>query len=187
MNGVSGAGSAQQSLMMQLLQQQQGGLSGGGFQGPPPEIQAQFQSAAESLGIDGSQLASLRGEIETAVQDAMKSFDGSGSPKEAISSAINGVLEENGIDAEEFKAQMQDIMSASGFQPPAGFGSGFGGGFGQIQGASFDATSQQADLLSQIFGDSDDTDSAESSQSSSFNIADYFRQLPAGSLLNTSA
>lgn len=183
MSAVYGAGSAQQSSMLQYLQQQQGGsfqlpnLQSAGIQKPS---EAQIQSAAESLGIDPSEFTALRGELESAVQGALEDFDGSGDPREAISSAVNSVLDANGIDADAFKAQMEDLKSAAGFQPPQG---GFGN-FGGIQTSGYDSAQQQSDLISQLFGNEEDD---KNTSSGSFNIADYFSSLPAGSLVNTSA
>lgn len=166
MNGVAGLGSVQQSALMQQIQQT---LRGGGMPEPPAEMQAQFRSAAEAAGLDPSQLAGLRGDIESAVQSALQGFDGSGSPREAIEGAITGVLEDNGIDAGAFKEQLK---SAMGGAAPGAFG-GFALGGDQSSGDLL------GELLDDLGGDAESSDA--------LSIAEFLRGLPSGSLINRSA
>jgi hypothetical protein len=90
----------------------------------------QFEAAAEEAGLDTDTLSDLKDEIQTAVSDAIANYDESTSSTsldETITSAVEGVLEENGLDAEDIETRlqnvmesMQDNMSAAGGPPPGG-------------------------------------------------------------------
>jgi hypothetical protein len=182
MSGISSIGSSNQSALLQQLRQRQGSGSpqgAGGFPEPPKEFKAKFESAAQAAGIDTKQLAGLQDQIQSAVQGALESSDGSSDPREAVESAINGVLKDNGIDADELKTKLDSVFEKLGAPKPGTF-SGVGG-FGATNGKSADST--KSDLLSQLLKslDSNNQDSGGSS------ILSSIRSLPPGALVDAEA
>jgi hypothetical protein len=183
MSSVSSISAGSSQLIQQLRSQVQSG-------GAPPrptaqqraEFESKFQSAAQDTGLDLSSFADIQDKIQTAVQDKVSSSNGQLS-KDDLESTINGVLEENGIDAEEFKSKLGQVFDKMGMPKPGegGFGGpgGIGGGFG---GAGSIDSSQQ-DLINQLFGGDDESED----QSESTSISDYFRNLPKGSLVDANA
>lgn len=162
MSSVSSISAGSSQLIQQLRSQVQSG-------GAPPrptaqqraEFESKFQSAAQDAGLDLSSFADIQDKIQTAVQDKVSSSNGQLS-KDDLESTINGVLEENGIDAEQFKSKLGQVFDKmgmpkpgqGGFGGPGGIGGGFGGGFG---GAGSIDSSQQ-DLINQLFGGKNDGD-----------------------------
>ena len=122
--------------------------------GPPPGAQEQFTSVAESFGLSSAEASSLFGEIDSVIQGAIES----GASRADVQSSIESILEENGIDADEFKAQMDEAFAASGKRPPQGRRPGFGG-----------------------------DDSNDDSSSVALSIAESIKNLPTGSLLDFDA
>lgn len=159
MNAVSAAGSIQQSSISELLKGQRSG--GGNAPPPPPPSEEAFASVGESLGLGASEVASLRGEIESAVKDALSRFDGSGSRKDAVSSAVNSVLEANGIDPQAFKSAMEKLRGSDGARAPR------------------PNVAQSQQPSDQLFFDSSENESSS--------LVGSFRSLPTGSLINISA
>lgn len=183
---MSGSISSVSGFNPAAMMKRMGGAGGlGGMQGmqPPKEMQqqfeAQFQKAAKEAGVDSSQFANIGGQI----QDALKNVDLSSSddPQATIESTINGVLEKNGVDAEQFKADFQKVMDK---MPKPDFAK-MSGGFGGVGGTSgtYSASSSQQDqlekLLDSLFkGD----DKGQNSQ-----IASFFSQASSGTFLDTAA
>lgn len=106
---VQGLGGMQQIAQMLM----NSGMGGAGTLpqglpqgGPPSEISSITNDQGESL-LD------IRGELQSAVKDAMQNFDGSGDVRSTIEGAITSTLEEHGFDPEEVKGAMED----SGFRP----------------------------------------------------------------------
>lgn len=156
MSTVSGVGSSATAYATQALQQPQRQRPSG----PPPEFQQQFTSIAESFGLDSTEASSLMSDIDSVMQDAFQS----GASREDVESSIASVLEEHGIDAEEFKAKMDAAFKASGQRPPSG---------------------------PPPFPTSDDADSTDASEadtsSIALDIAKALKNLPAGSVLDVAA
>jgi hypothetical protein len=171
MSSVSSISAGSSQLIQQLRSQVQSG-------GTPPrptaqqraEFESKFQSAAQDAGLDLSSFADIQDKIQTAVQDKVSSSNGQLS-KDDLESTINGVLEENGIDAEEFKSKLGQVFDKMGMPKP---GEGGFGGAGSID-------SSQQDLINQLFGGEDD------SEDQSGSISEYFRNLPKGSLVDANA
>jgi|GEM_PF-6897698 len=179
---ISSASGFNPAAMMQRM----GGAGGiGGMKGmqPPKEMQqqieAQFKKAADAAGVDSSQFAEMGGKI----QDALKNVDLSASddPQATIESTINSVLQENGIDAEQFKADFQKVMDKMPKPDFAKMSAGFGGVSGS--GGTYSASSSQQDqlqkLLDQLFKDNDENQNSQ--------IASFFSQASSGTFLDTAA
>lgn len=162
MSAISSIGSLDQTLLMQQVQQQ---MESGppemanGMTGPPPMSgqgppgETQFVSVAESFGLDSEEAESLHSDVQTAVQEALDGLAEGEDPRAAIETAIGGVMEEYGIDAEAFKAEMESQM---GGPPPGGPGGG-------MSGVTYDPQTMQSDLLSSLLeGDEDDSSSSSS-------------------------
>jgi hypothetical protein len=136
------------------------------------KFEAKFESAAKDAGFDVGQLKDLRSQIETAVKDASANST-SGDIKGDIESAINGVLEDNGIDPAEFKEKMGGVFEKMGMPKPGS--AGFGGGGGYSAGG-LSVNGNQSELLSKLLsllgGDSSGS---------------IFGNLPAGSLVDAAA
>lgn len=158
MSTISGVSSSAQAYTLQAAQTHQRPA------GPPPEIKQQFSTVAESFGLSSSDAASLMSEIDSVMQDAMQN----GASRESVESSIGAILEERGIDAEEFKSKVDEAFANAGMRPPA---------------PSFGTDS--SDLLDTILGEDDD--SASGSSSLAMSIAESLKNLPAGSFLNLSA
>ncbi|MEZ6317262.1 MAG: hypothetical protein R3B49_00715 [Phycisphaerales bacterium] len=165
MSTVSGVGTNQSWLLQQLQNSQSSqGVSGAGARpegpppGPPPEVQEAIESAAEDAGLDSSQIADLRAQIEEAVAAARESGEG----PEAVKSAVDGVLEDAGIDVEALNAQLSGMK---GPPPPPSE---------DYQGASSSAA------LDALFGDSEETDASST-------LLEMLRNLPSGSLYDVEA
>jgi hypothetical protein len=151
-----------------------GSMRGGSMPQPSAEMrqkfEAKFESAAKGAGFDVNQLKDLRSQIESAVQEAASGV--TGDPRSAVESAINGVLEDNGIDPAEFKDKMGAVFEKMGMPTPGS--AGFGGGGYSAQGASINGN--QNELLSKLI--------ASLSGDSSGGL---FANLPAGSLVDAAA
>lgn len=111
MSTITSVGSSASIYQAQSLQQPRQRPAG-----PPPGAQEQFSNVAESFGLSSSEASSLFGEIDSIMQDAATS----GASREEVQSSIASLLEENGIDADEFKAKMDEAFAASGQRPPKG-------------------------------------------------------------------
>ena len=171
MSAIQSVGSPNLAALQQRLQQ------GGGpapFERPPPELQAQFRSFAESAGIDPSQLGDLQEQIRSAV-DTVRGADGSIDPRD-VKEAVSGVLNDNGIDPEQLRSQLQGVFQQAGFSPAAGLQ-----GFPSLG----EAAGTQQDLLDALFADDDDT--AESNGDDAVSLLQLLENLPKGSLVNTAA
>lgn len=82
--------------------------------GPPPGFDEALESAAEQVGLDPTEIADLRTQIEDAISGARESGEG----REAVKAAVDSVLEDNGIDVSAFKAQLEAVREKMG-TPPA--------------------------------------------------------------------
>lgn len=90
---------------------------------PPPmdeSRQAEFISnivaATEESGADAESLEGLEEAIQAAIDDATQDADGSTDPRQSVQEAIDGVLEERGVDLEAFREKLQARMGP----PPGG-------------------------------------------------------------------
>ncbi len=94
-------------------------------QGPPQQRrEEQLASALESIGVDDSTAASVLEEIDEAIS-ALESESSSGTTsRAAFRSAVNEVLEANGIDS----AAVEEAIQASGAEGPSRSGGPSGGG-----------------------------------------------------------
>jgi len=185
MSAISNVGSSSTLQILQQLSSRQssGAQASCGFPQPSAEVKAQFESAAQRAGIDTAQFSELRGQIDTAIQSAVEGLDGSTDPQAAIESAINGVLEENGIDAEDFNSKLNSVFSELGVPSPGSFGAGGIYAKPGSSSAGYSADQSQTDLLNALFGSDEDSESDSSGSS----IAQAIRNLPVGSLYDAEA
>lgn len=75
---------------------------------PPPEFTKAIESAAEQAGLDASQIADLRKDIEEALQN-VKPGD-----RDAAREAVAGVLDKHGIDADALKTKLAEMRQTLG-------------------------------------------------------------------------
>lgn len=185
MSAISNVGSSSTLQILQQLSSRQssGPQASSGFPQPSAEVKAQFESAAQRAGIDTAQFSELRGQIDSAIQGAVKGLDGSTDPQAAIESAINGVLEENGIDAQDFKSKLESVFTELGVPSPGSFGASGVYGKPASNSATYSSDQSQSDLLKALFGNDEDSESDSSGSS----IAQAIRNLPVGSLYDAEA
>ena len=82
----------------------------------------------------GQSLVDIRGELQSAVKDALQNHDGSGDIRSTIEGAIHSTLEANGFNPSEVKGARQDagfdpMQRRGGGNPMAAMFGGGGGGF----------------------------------------------------------
>ncbi len=150
-------------------------IQGTGMPKPSAEMrqpfEAKFESAAEAAGIDPSVLAEIRTQMESAVQSALEQGLSGSELKDSVDSAVNKVLEDNGIDPETFKAQMAEVFEQMGVPQPGQGGYGRPGG-----GFSSSGQEQQQQLLSKLL-----------EQLGSSSSASWMQQFPVGSFFDAAA
>jgi hypothetical protein len=99
------------------MQSSMGGAGGPPPGGPPPgvargaEFEAQFTDAAVAAGLDAGKADELQNQIKSLVQETLQNSAGTTDPRQAVQSAIDGLLEEYGVDLDQFKSQLQSSMS----------------------------------------------------------------------------
>ncbi|HEY7032601.1 MAG TPA: hypothetical protein VH482_14765 [Thermomicrobiales bacterium] len=103
--GASGVSSATYATRARRGHHVSGG--GGPDEGSRPGPGARLDQALESQGITGTALTDLRSKIDDAVKQAKANGDGSTDGREAVKSAIDQVLKENGVDVDKFQAAMR--------------------------------------------------------------------------------
>ena len=80
---------------------------------------ARLDQALESQGITGSALTDLRAKIDDAVKQAKANGgDGSTDGREAVKSAVDQVLKDNGVDVEKFQAALRPTRGGGPGGPP---------------------------------------------------------------------
>lgn len=146
---IQGSGGMQQIAQM-LMNSSTGSsakLPQGLQQGGPPS------QLASITNDQGQSLNDIRGDMQSAVKDAMQNYDGSGDFRSTIEGAINSTLEEHGFNPEEVKGAMQD----AGFNPMQARASGggnpmmamMGGGSGGFDPSAFlQSGGSEEDLIS---------------------------------------
>ena len=166
MSALTGVSSASSSELIQRLGQSRppGAPEPGQT---PPGFDETLQSTAEAAGLDATQIAELRSEIESAIEQAISESDDPGSFREAVAE----VLEANGIDAEAFHTQLRETFGG----PPPG---------GPPPSASGEAGGSDIQSLLEAL-DTGDEDSEDASSVTS--LLSLLRNLPSGSLVNTAA
>ena len=182
MSALSAVGSTNQSQMMQqLLKQAQGTRT---QPTPPPQFQAQLQTAVQAAGLDASTIANIQGDIQSAIKTALSGLDGSTNPREAVSSAVKEVFEKYGIDPQDFKSKMAEALGQSApslSRPDLALSS--------IYGAEKSSQSSEPDLLATLLEHLESTknESIDDSEDDAFSMVQFLQNLPAGSLINTLA
>jgi hypothetical protein len=87
--------------------------------GPPPggargaEFESKFNDAAIAAGLDADKADELQEKIKTTIEETLQNSDGSTDPRQAVQSAIDSLLEQYGVDLNEFKSQMQPSNSST--------------------------------------------------------------------------
>ncbi len=172
MSSISSVGSSISALTQQV-QSQSGSRAqhprGGRPPEPTAEMKAQFESAAKSAGIDVDQLNSLQSKIEDAVKNAVDNSSGT-DPREAIQSAVETVLKDNGIDPEDLKSKLESVFEKMGAGKP---------GQGTYKPSDNDADDQGASATT--------LQSSNTSQDAIGTILRALRTMPAGSLVDAQA
>ena len=129
-------------------------------EGPPPQggggadMKAQVQTAAEQAGLNATEISQLHSEL----QDAMETAREEGLSQEEAIAQFDAILEENGIDVEEFKSGL-DALRGGGQAPPP-----------PPQGEQ-----------------SSETEESSSSSYTAEEFIELMNSLPAGSLIDTAA
>ncbi|MBN1845765.1 MAG: hypothetical protein JW810_08790 [Sedimentisphaerales bacterium] len=193
--------SSQQLTLLQLIQQLQnsGSTSESTVFSPPNESemeqmrQEMDSSIAEKLGLDTATFTQLHSEIQQAVQEARSELDAAGAAgdmRSMVDSAVNGVLEANGIDPEEFQAAMKSAAEELGLPAPgAGGPMGPPGGAGTYgpRGMPSSQAAGQDDLLTQLLEELASGSDDSSDGISGSDILSWLQSLPAGSLTSSYA
>ncbi|HRX84131.1 MAG TPA: hypothetical protein P5572_03850 [Phycisphaerae bacterium] len=90
-------------------------------------------SFGEASGLDSDDVAALKQDVHTAIDNALQNANGSQDPRELVKSAVESTLQSYGLDASAFEAQLQKNAPA----PPAFGAPGAAlGGAGQANGDS---------------------------------------------------
>ncbi len=141
---------------------------------------AKFKEAALASGLKAEDVDALQADIQSAVAAAKESSGETTDDREAVKTAIDGVLQKYGVDLDEFQSQMQPPQGGPGGPggaggPPPGGGPQGGGGKAEFQAqflqaaeaAGLDASSADelqeeidstiSNLLSNSSSDSSDT------------------------------
>lgn len=162
---------------------------GGATDGSRPDRGARLDQALESQGITGSALTDLRSKIDDAVKQAKANGgDGSTDGREAVKSAVDQVLKDNGVDVEKFQAALRPTRGGGPGGPPTAKGSdGDGDGDNDGDGASALTKTLQSkgvdpeqfyQSLSKAISDSD---------GNSVDLTSVFSQFQLGSSVDTVA
>jgi hypothetical protein len=106
MSIMSGIGSVTSSPYLQRLRDGQTGRA--------DRMDQASNMALQAMGVDSTKAASITKQIQSAVQDATKNSNGSSDKRAAIQQAVDGVLNQNGIDPEQYKTQVQAAMKKLG-------------------------------------------------------------------------
>ncbi len=114
-------------ILQQSALQQNTQVESGAARGEPPSeeqrsewLEHLAESVAESADLDAEAAADLQEQLEAAVTAALEETDDSSDPRQAVDDAIRGVLEENGLDPEEYMPERPE-------PPPMNGASGAGG------------------------------------------------------------
>ena len=165
MSGISSIGNSGNSLSL-ILQRLDGansqtdGLSVSGDSNDSPL--SAMRSKLEASGVDVQKLDSLQDKIKSAVTTAIQNSQNSGGTtdmQQVIQGAVDKTLEDNGIDPNQLKQEMQSAMG--GTMPSDGMGGTTTSGVGSM-------TSTEPDAL---FGDNSSTSNTSASNSKSGNTS----------------
>lgn len=116
-------------------------------------LKTQIESALGQMGYSADQISTISEEIGTAIQEAMAKAGSDGDMKSITKSAIESVLEENGVDATAFQTAMESVGGPQRMGPPPPPPSGSGGISALLESVAEEldmATSEVTDLLSQV-------------------------------------
>jgi hypothetical protein len=107
MSSIGGVG-GQSSLLVQQL----GRLTTSRV-GTDETRKAQVEAAAKKAGVDLNAIEGLRDKVQSAVETALKENQGKSQSEvmEAVQTAIDQTLEDNGIDPEELESQLTALQS----------------------------------------------------------------------------
>lgn len=154
---VSGYDAAQVALWRQ--QQEQTGINSVGRSRPlgtPPSskegaerIWSGLTERAAVLGMDTEQVAKLQEKVTDAIMRALDEAEASSDPRAAVQDAILAALEENGVDTEALRADMETHQGGpppGGMPPPGADGPPSAGGTTTTD----VSTNQQTTLLQQL-------------------------------------
>ncbi len=131
--GISSGSSGLSAQFLQRIRERAGGSSSAAQQDP-------LRQFAADNGITGEKFDKLRSDIDSAVESTLNGTGGAGASREAIKSAVQGVLKDNGLDPAEFEEQLKKLGPPAGFGGPGGPGGPGGqrgpGGAGGLGGSA---------------------------------------------------
>jgi hypothetical protein len=121
MSTIGSVSSNSMSTLLQRLAQNTQTTSTGKAQGPTAaqraEFEKKFEAAAKAAGLDVDKLKSIQSDIQTAVSNTIQNYsdptDKAGL-QDAIQTAVDDVLKQNGFDPETVKKQLQTARDSMG-------------------------------------------------------------------------
>lgn len=160
-----------------------------GHCGPSGDMKSKFEQAVKDAGGSNIDFNSLEDQIQSAVQDVLKTADSSSDPQEVggqVQQAIDATLKQNGIDPEKVKSEMQSFMGAGG---PNGSGSA---PFGRLATGGTQSNNSLLESLAQSEQSSDSSDQSTSVSQSADDLLDQLikrilQNLPTGSGVDAAA
>ncbi len=185
MSSISALGAVDPSQFLRSVGGNSAGCTDCRSVGPPSEevqeqLQTAFQAAADSLGIDTTSFAAIGGQIQEAVQAAIQSSDGT-DPRGAVEQAINAVLQDNGIDPQHFRDDLDAIFHELGVPAP---GQGAPPPTYGAPAATASAQNPQLDLLKQFL---ESLNASNDDSSSASAISGFFASAEPGTFVNAVA
>jgi hypothetical protein len=182
MSTVGSMSMAQDPLFLQAVQGQNPTSAVGRPQNGRQGFGARLDAAAQSAGLNSSQVTQLHTDIQDAVQAALQNAPGDGTNRAAVKNAIDTVLQKYGIDPAALRPQ-----HAGGAHRHHGAGQAGSGQPRQNDGDADDAsTTSSASTASSTTSTSSSSSSTGTPQNATdAAIATLLRGLPSGSLLDT--
>lgn len=110
---VSSISGGSQSLLTQQLQQLAAKKANGNGQQP----RADFAAALTAAGADPNKVSDIQSQIRDAIQQARQ--NGGGDDREAVKSAVNAVLQKNGVDPAKFEEALKSQHAHRSHRRPA--------------------------------------------------------------------
>lgn len=124
-DGVSGSG-VDISTLRQMLARQESVCECASLGGDETKeerrlaFEEAFTEAALAAGLDPEAADGLQDEIRSAIAEALKSSEDQTDRQQVVRDAVDGVLEEHGVDLEAFKSRMEPPHGKAGGPPPEG-------------------------------------------------------------------
>ncbi|MBI1346899.1 hypothetical protein GC163_11495 [bacterium] len=149
--------SSTQSLSQAYLQRAAGASQGNGL---PPGLEKRLDAELASSGLTEDQQASLKSDLQAALQEQFDSGSATPPDPESVKSAISGVLEKYGLDGDQLAQRLGPPPGPPPGGPPPG--SGGNSGYDDSSSTSLEETLQQ--LLEQWSETNSDATPEETAQ-----------------------